>query len=253
MIAYLRREVPAAAARAGGRGRVASEFADALRAGGRRATTTRSSCRGASPGSTRCTTPSPIGRARGRAAGRFAGTNVAAVDRALAAGGRGGGRRGFAASGGRISLASIAWGGSGSRGWNRSRRRRSRPCPGQIRVDLRGDRGQVGWAAETFDPGWKAEVDGRPVPTHPHLGAFLAARVPPGSRHWSSATSRARRADRRHGSRCVALGLLGILAVVERSPGKSPIATWKRVSRRVRIESNIIARPGLALDRLSLH
>ena len=36
-------------------------------------------------------------------------------------------------------------------------------------------------ARETFDPGWRAEIDGRPAPVEPHLGTFLALRVPAGS------------------------------------------------------------------------
>ena len=32
----------------------------------------------------------------------------------------------------------------------------------EIRIDLTNNRGQVGWVAETFDPGWSVEIDGRP-------------------------------------------------------------------------------------------
>jgi hypothetical protein len=35
---------------------------------------------------------------------------------------------------------------------------------------------------ETFDPGWKAEVDGVAVAVEPHLGTFLAVAVPDGAR-----------------------------------------------------------------------
>ena len=33
---------------------------------------------------------------------------------------------------------------------------------------------------QTFDPGWRAEIDGRPCRVDAHLGAFLAVTVPRG-------------------------------------------------------------------------
>ena len=42
--------------------------------------------------------------------------------------------------------------------------------PGQTRLIVR----------ETFDPGWRVRIDGRTATVEPHLGAFLAARVPAG-------------------------------------------------------------------------
>lgn len=56
-----------------------------------------------------------------------------------------------------------------------------RPVPGEIRIDLRDDRGQVRDVGETFDTGWHAEVDGQPAPILPHLNAFLSAKVPRGA------------------------------------------------------------------------
>ena len=35
---------------------------------------------------------------------------------------------------------------------------------------------------ETFDPGWRAEVDGIEIPIVPHLGAFLMVQLPAGAR-----------------------------------------------------------------------
>jgi hypothetical protein len=50
-----------------------------------------------------------------------------------------------------------------------------RPSPGEIRNDLSGGSGQFRWVAETFDPGWTAEVDGKATPVVPHRGTFLGA------------------------------------------------------------------------------
>jgi uncharacterized membrane protein YfhO len=48
---------------------------------------------------------------------------------------------------------------------------------GRIEVEVAG--GQAGdlVVRQTFDPGWRAEVDGEPVDVTPHLGAFLAVRL----------------------------------------------------------------------------
>lgn len=56
-----------------------------------------------------------------------------------------------------------------------------RRSPGRIEVTL-----PAAWAgplviAETFDPGWRATVDGAPAPVRAHEGAFLAVRTPPGA------------------------------------------------------------------------
>ena len=59
--------------------------------------------------------------------------------------------------------------------------RQFRPFPGEIRIDVEDDRGEVSCTGETFDLGWKAEVDGRPVRIQAHLGAFLSANAPRGS------------------------------------------------------------------------
>ncbi len=54
--------------------------------------------------------------------------------------------------------------------------------PGEIRVDLGDDRGEVRWVAETYDPGWRATIDGRPAEVRPYLGTFVSVEAPPGSR-----------------------------------------------------------------------
>ena len=53
---------------------------------------------------------------------------------------------------------------------------------GRITVEIPADlRGPV-VVAETFDPGWRAEVDGVPASITPHRGAFLEVRPRPGAR-----------------------------------------------------------------------
>ncbi len=52
----------------------------------------------------------------------------------------------------------------------------------EIRIDLTNNLGQVEWVAETFDPGWSVEIDGRPASTIPHLRSFLGVRIPQGAR-----------------------------------------------------------------------
>ncbi len=56
-----------------------------------------------------------------------------------------------------------------------------RPAPGQIRIDAHLNRDDRRVISETFDPGWTAEVDGRPVAVEPYREAFLSVRVPSGS------------------------------------------------------------------------
>ena len=53
--------------------------------------------------------------------------------------------------------------------------------PGRIvaTVDLEHDARVI--VRQTFDPGWRAEVDGRPAEVAPHLGTFLESLVPAGS------------------------------------------------------------------------
>jgi len=96
----------------------------------------------------------------------------------------------------------------------------NRPSPREIWVDLRGDPRQVGWVAETFDPGWTAEVDGQPVATHPHLDTFLAADVPAGSHRL---VFRYEPIEVRIGAwiSLVSLGLIGLVASVERTSRKN--------------------------------
>jgi hypothetical protein len=53
--------------------------------------------------------------------------------------------------------------------------------PGRWILDVVGDEG--GWVtlAETADDGWRARIDGRPVPIEPYLAGFQAVSVPAGS------------------------------------------------------------------------
>ena len=54
---------------------------------------------------------------------------------------------------------------------------------GRITLDIppayRGDRILI---PETYDPGWRAQVDGKPAAVGADRGAFLAAATPPGAR-----------------------------------------------------------------------
>ena len=52
--------------------------------------------------------------------------------------------------------------------------------PGLIRIRFDGAVDDRIVVRETFDPGWRAEVDGAAVPVEPHRGAFLAVPVPAG-------------------------------------------------------------------------
>ncbi|MBX6311428.1 MAG: hypothetical protein IRY99_00665 [Isosphaeraceae bacterium] len=52
---------------------------------------------------------------------------------------------------------------------------------GEIRIDARSDSGHRVVIPETFDPGWRAEIDGAPAAVEPYRGVFLAVRLPPGS------------------------------------------------------------------------
>jgi len=50
--------------------------------------------------------------------------------------------------------------------------------PGQIVVRTDSDRESRVIVRQTFDPGWRGEVDGRPVEVEPYLGTFLSLRFP---------------------------------------------------------------------------
>ena len=54
--------------------------------------------------------------------------------------------------------------------------------PGEIRIDASGNPGQGKVIPITFDRGWKAEVDGRPVPLEAHGQPFVSVNVPAGAR-----------------------------------------------------------------------
>jgi hypothetical protein len=53
---------------------------------------------------------------------------------------------------------------------------------GEITIDARGLRDDRRMIPITYDPGWSAELDGRPVPVEPTRGAFLRVPVAAGSR-----------------------------------------------------------------------
>lgn len=53
---------------------------------------------------------------------------------------------------------------------------------GEIWIDARGESGDRKVVFETFDPGWRGELDGRPVPVDVHAGSFLSTRIAPGGR-----------------------------------------------------------------------
>ena len=52
---------------------------------------------------------------------------------------------------------------------------------GRVEVVMQCDDETTLIVRQTFDPGWRAEVDGRPAAVAPHRGAFLSVRVPAGS------------------------------------------------------------------------
>jgi hypothetical protein len=54
--------------------------------------------------------------------------------------------------------------------------------PGEIEIDAAGLAAPRLVVAETYDPGWIAEVDGRRVPVAPHRGAFLEVPLTPDAR-----------------------------------------------------------------------
>ena len=64
--------------------------------------------------------------------------------------------------------------GAGRRLW------RSFDDPGLIRIRIDGAADDRIVVRETFDPGWRAEVDGAAAAVEPHRGAFLAVPVPAG-------------------------------------------------------------------------
>jgi hypothetical protein len=54
---------------------------------------------------------------------------------------------------------------------------------GMIQLDLMLSCKDMLIIRETFDPGWRAEVDGKPVSITPYRGVFLALNVPEGRHH----------------------------------------------------------------------
>src|SRR5262249_41278229 len=53
---------------------------------------------------------------------------------------------------------------------------------GLFRVDAASDSEDRRVIPETYDPGWKAEADGRAIPIEPYQGVFLSVHVPQGAR-----------------------------------------------------------------------
>ncbi len=53
--------------------------------------------------------------------------------------------------------------------------------PGRIDADVNAPGGADLIVRQTFDPGWRAAVDGEAAAVAPHLGAFLSVRVPEGT------------------------------------------------------------------------
>lgn len=124
---------------------------------------------------------------------------------------------------------------------------------GQIAVQVeRGHHGRV-VVPETYDPGWKAELDGRPVAVRPAYGAFLSAEV---NSHGNRLVWKYDPPEVRLGLAisCVALVVMGILIVGGFStchPRKNAIGSWKAPRRRVTIESVTSSRCSspVSLDR----
>ncbi|MDB5353177.1 MAG: hypothetical protein JWN86_4424 [Planctomycetota bacterium] len=125
--------------------------------------------------------------------------------------------------------------------WNPVAQAGFSPIPGRIDLDLGPDLGQVQWVAETFDPGWTAEIDGRPANVFPYLNAFLAVEAPPGAKR---VVFRYAPGDVKIAA-MVSLGaffLIGILAGARRNIRKTATEAWKAPARRVRIEITTSAR-----------
>lgn len=98
----------------------------------------------------------------------------------------------------------------------------TQPTPGEIRIDASANPGDRVIVPVAFDPGWHAEIDGRPVRVEPHQGALLA--IAPGSArglirmNYDPIEVRA--------GLCVtltALGLMGLLSLQD---------AWRRVVRK---------------------
>jgi hypothetical protein len=112
-----------------------------------------------------------------------------------------------------------------------------RPEPGRIEVAVPA--GHVGpvVVAETFDPGWRAVVDGRAARVEPHDGAFLAVATRPRERRvvlrYDPPEVRAALACTGGAAMVVALMISGGL-VPERGRKKGS-GSWSASSRRVRI------------------
>jgi hypothetical protein len=57
--------------------------------------------------------------------------------------------------------------------------------PGRLALHSRTSKGRVAVVSEVWHPGWRAFVDGAPVPLHRADGALLGLGIPPGDHHIS--------------------------------------------------------------------
>jgi hypothetical protein len=112
--------------------------------------------------------------------------------------------------------------------------------PGEIRIDAAGVRDDRRVVPVTFDPGWKAEIDGRAVALAADRGAFLALDIPAGSRRVTL------RYDPPEVRLAAVVSLLALAAIVaclalDRRrgipAGKNGPRSWMASAHRVRIES----------------
>src|SRR5262249_25606585 len=98
---------------------------------------------------------------------------------------------------------------------------------------------------EMYDPGWKAEVDGRQTAVRPYRGAFLEVPIARGAR---SLVLRYDPIEVRVAGAISLAALATIVAALARAcmprpARKIPWRAWKAASDRVRIELVISSRP----------
>jgi hypothetical protein len=98
---------------------------------------------------------------------------------------------------------------------------------------------------ESFDPGWRAEADGRPVVVSPYDGAFLGVELPPGTRtvvlRFDPPEVRLAIMVTCAAAFAVVLGLSGVPS--RRGARKTGFGSWMVPRRRVRIGRMTSTRP----------